>query len=986
MLNFQQLANDMTDVDEFIKDKMDFGPYKPKYEIIDNEIRRNIDTKPSEAIQDWDRDLIKHGRNGKHRHIFKERFIHTQGLNHKEHVHEQEMPKNDKELKDYSNVGNKKMIKYDQKKYNRNDASKDYEEIEAQNSPNEDIDDVVNNKDVVEIESRHEFEPSKKPNEYMKYKGGGNLVSNDQERSENNKADEFIMGREEYSASTQHPDESAASHDKKESVIPQKDGILYFSSPINDRNSLINNYEHSSNNDDNADVSNHKTPYGDLNFVDPDYPFEEETKRPQHTYKHITYGNHHHHHQYPNYHHHSIDNEDDRDNYNDHIALKTPAASYPQLGLQENSPIGDHPAHFLIRKYAPKKLLLNKERLNEEIVDDIKNYAENHRVDHEDYQNHNHLHYQNHNEKHGKQNYVNLDNSFTSVNPLDYKLPPFPHHENSPSLNKFFEKETARIAKHVHEFPLVADKTMAHPSVVMPNIPDLATNKLTLPNLEGGEDVAAQKNHMQSFYYNPCNTGWKGFISCRPFTPNAGQDANTVPEVTHFPNNNINDAGTHQGLLAAHQGVLSGAQPGTILGAHQGDILAAHHGGNVPTIQGVNKGVQSTVDNQKAIDLPSAHFHKILTSDPNPPSSRFPGPYQALTSEDYEHKIFHKPFDANDHHYLTANGPHTAVAGTNTESTAVNAASEVPTSSPPLTTDANRLRVDTTEALPEPQTAASIAADPLIVEKEGDKQILSIAPDPPLPQKPTIPSVAVPLPVVEPCGCNPYEVLTSDTKTACRPTCRSIEPKKPEKPTAVPNNVLQNQVDEILNETVDKEQSLMSQNGTENYTKPLVLDENILEDKRSRSNTNTTIFDQKFPTSENNEDNLNNSINILKDTINEINILMTSKPKSSNIDTLNKFAEKLQKVSDTVKMADISAKISKSFKLSDYLSSKQGSSNTKKLDFSKEIPDKVTLFAIPNSLKTFSNNLAKQDKVKPTSNLSKLLNAFQEMGKKREKP
>ena len=983
MLNFQQLANDMTDVDEFINEKMDFGPYKPRYEMYDNEIRRDINMKPSEAVLDWDRDLIKHGRNGKHRHNFKERFINTQDPDHNEQVHQQEMPKNDEEMKE-------KIMKYDQKKYNRNDDNEKYEERETQNGPVKDIDDGENNKDVIEIENHSESEQPKKSNEYMKYKEESNLVSDDQERSENNKADEFNMDKEEYSASTQHPDESATNHDKKEIFTPQKDGILYFSNPMNDRDSLSYDYEHNSNNDDNADVSNHKTPYADLNFVAPDYPFKEETKHRQHTYRPITYGNYHHHHhdsQYPNHHHHSTYNENDLDNYNDHIALKTPAVSNPQLGLQENSPIGDHPAHFLIRKYAPKKLLLDKERLNEEIVDDMKNYAENHQVDHEHYQDHNHPHYQDHSEKHGKQNYVNLDNSFTSVNPLDYKLPPFPHHENSPSLNKFFEKETARIAKHVHEFPLVADKTMAHPSVVMPNIPDLATNKLTLPNLEGGVEAAAQKNNMQSFYYNPCNIGWKGFISCRPFIPNVGQDAHTVPEIAHFPNNHINDAGAHQGHLAAHQGVLSGASAGAILDAHQGDILAAHQGGNVLTIQGVNKGVQSTVNNQKAIDLPSAHFHKILTSDPNPPPSRFPGPYQALTTEDYEHKIFHKPFDANDHHHLTANGPHTATADTNTdtESTAVNTASVVPTNSPPLTKDADSLRVDTTEALPEPQTAASIAADPLIVEKEGDKQVLSIAPDPPLPQKPTIPSVPVPLPVVEPCGCNPYEVLTTDTKTACRSTCRSIEPKKPEKPTAVPSNVLQNQVNEILNETVDQKQSLMLQNGTETYTKPLVLDENILENKRNRSNTNTKILDEKFPTSENNEENLNNSINILKDTINEINLLMTSKPNSSSIVTLSKFADKLEKISDTVKLADISAKISKSFKLSDSLSSKQGSSNTKKLDFSKEIPDKVTLFAIPNSLKTFSNNLAKQDKVHPTSNLSKLLNAFQEMGKKREK-
>ena len=968
MLNFQQLANDMSDVDEFINDKMDFGPYKPKYEMYDNEIRRNINMKPSEAILDWDRDLIKHGRNGKHRHIFQERFIPTLVPDHKEHAHEQEMPKNDNELKDHRNVGNKKIIKYDQKKYNSNDDNEDYEERETKNNPNKDID---NNKDVIEIENRHEFEQSEKPNEYMKYKEGSNLVSDDQERFKNNKVDEFNMDKEAYSTSLQHPDESAANYDKKEVVTPQKDGILYFSNPINDRDPSSYNDEHTINDDDNADITHHSPPSTDLNFGTPDYPFEEGNKHPQHTYRHITYGNHHRRHHDDNYrnhhHHHSIYNENDHDNYNDHIALKTPAFSNPQLGLQGNSPIGDHPAHFLIRKYAPKNFLLDKERLNEEVLDDMKNYAQNHRVDNEHYQDHNHPHYHDHNEKHGKQNYVNLDNSFTSVNPLDYKLPPFPHHENSPSLNKFFEKETARIAKHVHEFPLVADKTMAHPSVVMPNIPDLATNKLALSNL-GGVETAAQKN-MQSFYYNPCNTGWKGFISCRPFTPNVGQGAHTVPEIAHFPNNHINDADAHQGLLAAHQGVQSGDQPGIPLDAHQG----------------VNKGVQNTVDNQKAIDLPSAHFHKILTSEPNPPPSRFPGPYQALTTEDYEHKIFHKPFDANDHHHLTATGPHTAVAGTNAESTAVNAASVVPTNSPPLTTDANNLRVDTTKALPEPQTAASIAADPLIVEKEGDKQTLSIAPDPPLPQQPTIPSVAVPLPVVEPCECNPYEILTTDTKAACRSTCRSIEPKKPEKPTAVPNNVLQNQVDEILNETVGKEPSLILQNRTVNYTKSLVLDKNILENKRNRSNTNTTIFVEKFPTSESNAENLNNSINILKDTINEINILMSSKPNPSSIDTLNKFADKLQKISDTVKMADISAKITKSLKLSNSLSSKQGSSNTKKLDFSKDIPDKVTLFAIPYSLKTFSNNLAKQDKVKPTSNLLKLLNAFQEMGKKREK-
>jgi len=51
------------------------------------------------------------------------------------------------------------------------------------------------------------------------------------------------------------------------------------------------------------------------------------------------------------------------------------------------------------------------------------------------------------------------------VNPLDYHLKPFPQHENSESLNKYFEKETERITKHVNEFPIVSDKQRSHPSV-----------------------------------------------------------------------------------------------------------------------------------------------------------------------------------------------------------------------------------------------------------------------------------------------------------------------------------------------------------------------------------------------------------------------------------------------------------------------------------------------------------------------------------------
>lgn len=51
------------------------------------------------------------------------------------------------------------------------------------------------------------------------------------------------------------------------------------------------------------------------------------------------------------------------------------------------------------------------------------------------------------------------------VNPLDYHLRPFPQHENSESLNKYFEKETERITKHVNEFPIVSDKQRSHPSV-----------------------------------------------------------------------------------------------------------------------------------------------------------------------------------------------------------------------------------------------------------------------------------------------------------------------------------------------------------------------------------------------------------------------------------------------------------------------------------------------------------------------------------------
>jgi len=123
--------------------------------------------------------------------------------------------------------------------------------------------------------------------------------------------------------------------------------------------------------------------------------------------------------------------------------------------LHDGVTMDDHPAHFLFNQYL-RNGHIGQDSYEHSLDDHMRNHLHEHF--HGDHHGHPGL-------EHDLEEFHHHIDEHLRMNPLDYHVPAFPQRTNTESVNRMFEHEVSRIMHHVNELPLIADKTVQHPSL-----------------------------------------------------------------------------------------------------------------------------------------------------------------------------------------------------------------------------------------------------------------------------------------------------------------------------------------------------------------------------------------------------------------------------------------------------------------------------------------------------------------------------------------